>query len=46
MYEAPSQREQDQADSSDFIDELFHRIANLKKVDRDELLRRIADNLK
>jgi transcriptional regulator with XRE-family HTH domain len=46
MYEAPSQREQDQADSNDFIDVLFHRIANMQKADRDVLLSRIAANLK
>lgn len=46
MYEAPSQREQDLADSSDSIDKLFHLIASLNQEDRGELLQRITDNLK
>jgi len=46
MYESPSHRDQDQADSNDFIDALFHRIANMQKADRDVLLSRIAANLK
>jgi len=46
MYTVPSKREQDQSDSDDCIGELFSRIASLNKVDRDELLRRIAENLK
>lgn len=46
MYSTPSRHEQDQSDSNDCIDELFHRIANLTKVDRDGLLCRVADNLK
>ena len=46
MYAAPSKREQEQSDSNDSIEELFSRTASLNKVDRDELLRRISENLK
>lgn len=46
MYAVPSKREQEQSDSNDSIEELFSRTASLNKVDRDELLRRISENLK
>jgi transcriptional regulator with XRE-family HTH domain len=46
MYAVPSSREQEESDSANSIEELFIRIAGLKKFDRDQLLRKISENLK
>jgi transcriptional regulator with XRE-family HTH domain len=46
MYAVPSKREQAESESAHSIEELFGRIAGLNKIDRDQLLRKISENLR